>query len=308
LPKLRPDIPKPLALAVHTLLAKRAEDRPRTAADARAMLLRSLVQPERVAQEIEPLSSTVAALGHGRGLVFRVGAPLALVLAFSAALFALGYTTESATQQQAGGAVASVSAVQPSMVQSKLALNTATTTQPIPAVLKLKAVEDRPTLTLEEARKKVWSISHGRATKFEIVETNSGQAIVAILDSRKSGSTYFFVMEKRDGRYQITSRGPLDAEGFRNAIWTIETVEADEDGYREVLFVGSNASDKRYARRLLLYVPNERRSYSVLLSGDMASRGNPKVIWSTNASGADAAPYRTMLRLKARTLQSVAKK
>src|SRR6266478_4888555 len=48
LPKLRPDIPKPLALAVHTLLAKRAEDRPRTAVVARAMLVRSLVQPERV--------------------------------------------------------------------------------------------------------------------------------------------------------------------------------------------------------------------------------------------------------------------
>jgi serine/threonine-protein kinase len=38
LPKLRPDVSRSLAIAVHTLLAKRPEDRPRTAADARFML------------------------------------------------------------------------------------------------------------------------------------------------------------------------------------------------------------------------------------------------------------------------------
>src|SRR5262249_13713886 len=47
LPKLA-DVPKSLALAVHTLLAKRPEDRPRTAADARVMLQRSLHYPDRV--------------------------------------------------------------------------------------------------------------------------------------------------------------------------------------------------------------------------------------------------------------------
>src|SRR5204862_1364403 len=96
LPKLRADLPKPLCLAVHTLLAKKPEDRPRTAADARSLLGRSLHRPDRIEPELEPLSSTVAALGSGRGLLFRIGAPLALVLAFSAALFAWGYTTQSA--------------------------------------------------------------------------------------------------------------------------------------------------------------------------------------------------------------------
>src|SRR5438105_12306150 len=37
LPRLRPEVSRSLALAVHTLLAKRPEDRPKTAADARAM-------------------------------------------------------------------------------------------------------------------------------------------------------------------------------------------------------------------------------------------------------------------------------
>ena len=38
LPTLRQDVPRSLALAVHTLLAKRSEDRPQTAARARALL------------------------------------------------------------------------------------------------------------------------------------------------------------------------------------------------------------------------------------------------------------------------------
>ncbi|HEX5884368.1 MAG TPA: serine/threonine-protein kinase, partial [Pyrinomonadaceae bacterium] len=44
LPRLRQDLPRPLALAVHTLLAKRPEDRPRTAALAKVLLERSLSQ------------------------------------------------------------------------------------------------------------------------------------------------------------------------------------------------------------------------------------------------------------------------
>src|SRR5688572_24506924 len=51
LPRLRQDVPRPLALAVHTLLAKRPEDRPRTAALAKAFLERSLVQTERTRSE-----------------------------------------------------------------------------------------------------------------------------------------------------------------------------------------------------------------------------------------------------------------
>src|SRR3954469_9312857 len=66
LPKLRQDIQRPLALAVHSLLAKRPEDRPRTAASAKVMLERSLVQPERTLPDIEPLSSMVAAANQAR--------------------------------------------------------------------------------------------------------------------------------------------------------------------------------------------------------------------------------------------------
>lgn len=86
LPRLRQDIPRPLALAVHSLLAKRPEDRPRTAAMAKLLLERSLTRPESTLPDMEPLSAMVAAVNAGRGLVFRVGAPLVLVTTFSALL------------------------------------------------------------------------------------------------------------------------------------------------------------------------------------------------------------------------------
>src|SRR5215212_10842129 len=73
LPRLRPDIPRALALAVHSLLAKRPEDRPRTAKMAKMLLERSLVRPEGPVAHADPMSSMVAAADAGRGLMFRVG-------------------------------------------------------------------------------------------------------------------------------------------------------------------------------------------------------------------------------------------
>src|SRR6185369_9899436 len=55
------------------------------------LLERSLVQPERTLPDLEPMSAMVAAADAGRGVVFRVGAPLLLVTTFSA-LLAWGYT------------------------------------------------------------------------------------------------------------------------------------------------------------------------------------------------------------------------
>src|SRR5687767_9013442 len=75
-----------------------AEDRPRTAAMAKLLLERSLTQGDRTLPDMEPLSAMVAAADAGRGLVFRVGAPLFLVTSFSA-LLAWGYTGgQSATE------------------------------------------------------------------------------------------------------------------------------------------------------------------------------------------------------------------
>src|ERR687883_726081 len=60
LPKLREDIPRPLAAAIHKLLAKRPEDRPQNAQAAQKLLGKSIIPPPRPVSDSQPFSSTVA--------------------------------------------------------------------------------------------------------------------------------------------------------------------------------------------------------------------------------------------------------
>ena len=74
---LRPELPRPLAAAVHNLLAKNPAHRPAGAAEASRMVERS-VEPARVASslwgEIEPFAGTIGALDAGRRTFARVAA------------------------------------------------------------------------------------------------------------------------------------------------------------------------------------------------------------------------------------------
>ena len=83
---LRADVPRALASAVHTLLAKNPAHRPAGATEARRMLERS-VEPECRAPvaESEPFASTVAALNAGRYAFTRV-ATLFTILAMVCAV------------------------------------------------------------------------------------------------------------------------------------------------------------------------------------------------------------------------------
>ncbi|HKR60317.1 MAG TPA: serine/threonine-protein kinase, partial [Pyrinomonadaceae bacterium] len=101
LPQMRPDISKQLALAVHTFLAKRPEDRPRTAAAARALLEKSLVHRERELPETNPFQSTLAVVAEQSNIVFRLAAPLATVFFLGALLFVWGGNGETASQSGA---------------------------------------------------------------------------------------------------------------------------------------------------------------------------------------------------------------
>src|SRR5215211_6907243 len=79
---LRPDCPRPLALAVHTLLAKNPAHRPATAAEACRMVERSVEQARREAThagvETEPFAGTIGALDSARFPFTRVAALFAL--------------------------------------------------------------------------------------------------------------------------------------------------------------------------------------------------------------------------------------
>ncbi|PYS73158.1 MAG: hypothetical protein DMF69_05625 [Acidobacteria bacterium] len=302
LPTLRPDIQRPLALAVHSLLSKRPEDRPRTAMSAKTLLERSLVQPERTLPDIEPLSSMVAASSASRSVLFRVGAPLILVALFGG-LLAWGYTGDSSSN-----AAAAKLSVSPTTHQAQIAPVSYKSDEPANPPVSPPVEKSAPAneLTLEQARKIATKFIHGTLGSVQIVDTDEGQVIIAIDSQRRAGKTTFLVIQKRADKYRVTKQGPLDTKDFKSAIWTSEVVDADEDSYQEVLFSGRDAPESRNYRRFTLYVPNDIRTYSMMTTGETTAKGTPRIIWSVNAAGTEAAAYRTALRQKAKTL--VAKK
>ncbi|HYV10919.1 MAG TPA: serine/threonine-protein kinase [Pyrinomonadaceae bacterium] len=300
LPRLRQDIPRSLALAVHSLLAKRPEDRPRTAAMAKMLLERSLLRPEGPVAPADPMSSMVAAADAGRGLLFRVGAPTIIVTIFSA-LLVWGYTgTQSATEPRipnnALPVAASKSEFTPATWRDGSTAPTGGATQPRENP---KPVEQ---LTLDQARKIAARFAKGSVGDVEIVDTDSGQTIVAINNQRKAGTTNYLVLQKQNGKFRLSAQGRLDAVGFSHASWSSDLVDADEDGFEELLFTGKDPSESRNLRRLVLFVPNDKRTYSMQMTGETTPRGTPRIQWLSNAAGADAAPYRTALRQKARAM------
>jgi len=302
LPRLRQDIPRPLALAVHSLLAKRPDDRPRTAALAKMLLERSLTRPESTLPDLEPLSAMVAAADTGRNLVFRVGAPLCLVTTLSA-LLAWGYTGQSAPEPHIPDAALPVAASKVSFTPASWRNDVApagSTSSAQPLENRAPVVEE---LTMNQARKIASQFARGGSVgALEIVDTNSGPAIVFVNNQRKAGKSNFMVLQRRDSKYRVTVQGKLDTEGFSHATWGSELVDADEDGYPELLFSGKDSSENRKLRRMIIFVPNDKRTYSMQMTGETTPRGTPRIQWLSNAAGTDAAPYRTALRQKARML------
>lgn len=300
LPRLRPDIPRSLALAVHSLLAKRSEDRPRTAAMAKMLLERSLIRPEGPVAPADPMSSMVAAADAGRGLLFRVGAPTILVTIFSA-LLVWGYTggqtaTEPRIPNNALPVAASQSHFTTASWRDSSTAPSGGTTEPRESP---KPVEQ---LTLDQARKIAARFVKGSLGDVEIVDTDSGPAIVAINNQRKAGTTNYLLLQKQNGKFRLSAQGRLDAKGFSHANWSADLVDADEDGFGEPLFIGKDPSEGRSLRRLVLFVPNDKRTYSMQMTGDTAPRGTPRIQWLSNAAGTDAAPYRTALRQRAKSM------
>jgi hypothetical protein len=301
LPRLRQDIPRALALAVHSLLAKRPDDRPRTAATAKMLLERSLVRPEGPVAPPDPMSSMVAAADARGGLLFRVGAPTILVTIFSA-LLVWGYTGgQSAPEPQIPNNALPVAASQSHFTPATWRDGSA----PAPSGGATEPRENtKPVeqLTLDQARRIAARFAKGSVGDVEIVDTDSGPAIVAINNQRKAGTTNFLLLQKRDGKFRLSAQGRLDAVGFSHANWSSEIVDADEDGYEELLFTGKDSSENRSVRRLVLFVPNDKRTYSMQMTGETTPRGTPRIQWLANAAGSDAAAYRTTLRQKARSM------
>jgi len=301
LPKLRPDIPRSLSLAVHTLLAKRPEDRPQTAAKARMLLERSLFLPERVHAPIEadPLSAMVAAASHPRSTLVRIAAPLLLVSIMGALLLALGY----------GGPAAEMAAPdQPALTDlanraaAVTVANTNTkgkTDSAAPAPVTVS--QPRPvSMSTEQAKNIVSANSDDLVSGVVVTQTPRGLAILAVQD-RGRGPAGFLMVEQRGQNFRITDRGALDTAKFQARKWTAEKLSANNDGRSKILFTGISAA-RRPALRLVLYDPRKRAAYSLTVETDPRTGQTRRTQWSDNIGDSRAAAYRVLLRDKARAL------
>ncbi len=289
LPKLRQDVPRALSLAVHTLLAKRPDDRPANARAAQKMLEKSVARPPREVTDTQPFSSTVAALNTRPSSFFRAVTPLAMIAVVGLTLLAWGRsarTTAASTDAQAPAS--------PMLASLDSSLAGAGVQQVAPA--------PPAPLTQTAARQIVNSVSHGQIGEVHVVRTDArqSQALVAIHDEREKGTTHLFVMEPRGGRYRVVARTPLDAHGFKGASWTAESRDIDGDGYDEVLCTGAHARGRASDYRLVLYVPRTRRAYSMRVESSAGRGGRPRTTFSSNVWTRDAAAYRAALQQRAR--------
>lgn len=288
LPKLRHDVPRSLSLAVHTLLAKRPDDRPANARAAQKMLEKSVARPPREVTDTQPFSSTVAALNTRPSSFFRAVPPLALIAVIGLTLLAWGRGTAPAARDTQAAASPMLASLDSSLTGAGVQQQVA----PTPAA----------PLSQTAARQIVNSVSHGQIGDVHVVRTDArqNQALIAIHDEREKGSTHLFVMEPRGGRYRVVARTPLDAHGFKGASWTAESRDIDGDGYDEVICTGANPKGHASDYRLVLYVPRTRRAYSMRVESRAGRTGRPRTTFSSNVWTRDAAAYRAALQQRAR--------
>jgi len=276
------DVPRQLALATHTLLAKNPADRPKTAAAARALLEKSIAVPVRPAPPVAPLASTISFLNSGRSAFFRVAGVAAILAMLGTVLLVW-----AKSQMGAPGSAKNVEPAELSALSNDFASRRAA------------GILIHP-LSLDEARRVAASVSYGRIGDVHVVRTERGMAIVAIHEQRQEGTTRLFVMERSsdEANYHVTKHAELDTDGFRGADWRAEVLNiGGEDG---VLFTGTGArGDAYHSHRFVLYVPRERQVYSLHVAPVDTEAHTIRAIWSSNLLADSAQAYRSALRVRA---------
>ncbi|MBA2340398.1 MAG: serine/threonine protein kinase [Pyrinomonadaceae bacterium] len=282
LPSLRDDIPHGLTSAVHTLLAKRPEQRPTTAALAGALLQRSVIPSSAQRTNVEmamPLASTLDILRSNRRSAARTVAALVVLTMCGALFFAW-----SQSSLKIGGKNESDSLAH----NNDSATHTSTQTF-------------APPLTPDTVQRIVFSVVPESVGDARIVRVRRGEsAIAALHNERETGTTQLYLIRKRKGNYRITERMALDAERGRGLKWTTEVVDADGDGSEEVICAGMDAKGNSHdPRRFVLYVPRTGKTYSLQLAPDKIEANVLRAQWSPNILAPRAARYRSILRRRA---------
>ncbi len=286
---LRPECPRPLALAVHTLLAKNPALRPSKAAEARALLERSIAVERQFVESgerAEPFASTIGALNAGRYAFTRVATMTAiLAMLLTTLLMWTGKGAGQAGSQDGlpgGGALLAAAPTRGKRARA--------------------AAQTQPPLTPEAARSIAATLTRGRITDARLVQTVEGQAIAAVHDDPSDGMTHLFVLERGRGAnaFRVRQRMPLDVEGFRGAEWKTEVLDLDGDGYDEVLCTGRDARDEEAGgSRYVVYAPRTHQTYSLHVAPDAGEAKSMRATWSPNTQGEQARLFRHALRQRA---------
>ncbi|HEY0099975.1 MAG TPA: serine/threonine-protein kinase [Pyrinomonadaceae bacterium] len=302
-----PEVPRRLALATHTLLAKNPSDRPQSARDARAMLERSiqntaqLVMPE----EAAPFASTLATINTRSSNSSRVIAAATILAMLGGLFFAWsnGSTTSARSKASATRPGASSSSRAATTAAADVRTRFANDFEDEGAEAATAAVIPA-SLSGDAARQIAATVANdGTVGEARVLRTMRGTSIAAVHDERRrrGGTSHLFLMETRGatGGFRVAARTPLDKEGFSGAKWTTEVLDADTDGYDEIICTGTDSRDDPFSRRLVIYVPRTRQSYSMRVGLDSRERQAIRVRWSSNAGGDKAKPYRAALRARA---------
>ena len=293
-----PEAPRRLALATHTLLAKNPDDRPKSARETRALLERSLQQTAQLVmpESAAPFASTIATLDTRSSNASRAIAAVAALALLGGLFFAWSSSGTTSARVKAGTTTprAGATAVSPAVLQNAFADEAETggkASSVVPA-----------SLSNDAARQIAASVSTGGAvSEARVLRTVRGASIAAVRDERSAGTSDLILMESRGalGGFRVAGRAALDKEGFRGAKWATSVMDADGDGYDEIICTGTDSRDDPFSRRLVLYVPRTRQSYSMRVGLDSRERQAIRVRWSSNAGGDKAKPYRAALRAHA---------
>jgi len=304
LPQLRQDIPKQLAIAVHTMLAKRPENRPRTAAAARMILEQSLVRARRDVPEADPLSATMAALAQRSSIVFRLAGPLATVIFFGALLFVWGNHGETTPPTLPEPSSSAQLAPTSTLLRRGVARKSESEIGIARTESMMAAASDAsfPTLAPDRARRIAATASRYSLGDVQVLRTPSGAAVVAIHAERQADKSRFFMMQKRGAAFRVSARGLLDTSSFRSAQWTAEAIDANGDGYNEVLFTGFDSHGQNPGYRLIVYVPGTKQMYSLQVERGRRARKSIQFRWSANTLSPHVVPYRNALLQHAKSL------
>jgi serine/threonine protein kinase len=290
----RADVPRRLALVVHALLAKSPADRPKSAREARLNLERAITIPDFVEETTDtanahaPFASTLASVSARASLAARAITGVTVLAVLGGAMFV--WSQSSASWRANASTSTGEAATRPP--------DSAAT----PAVAREAARTLATNLSSSAARQIAASlVMRGVVSEAQALRAQQGTLIAAVQEDRRAGATRLLLFEPRGaaGGFRAAGRVTLDKEDFSGAKWTTEAVDSDGDGYDEIVCTGFDAANDSFSRRLVLYSPRERESFSMRVGADSRESKALRVKWSSNAGGERARAFRKTLRERA---------